>query len=204
MPASGKTTLAKLLHAYIHDNEPDIVVARLAAWNPENKLPDGWRRWLADSWDAQKGSFLIVDEAQLSYWDMSFWMDIKAIGPNNHFHLITFASYGSSGGSDSLMIPHTPHQAQVVGLHAIDPGDGISVGLLLTQEEFYDFVEKRFGRNRFSPEFLESIYELTTGHVGACEDVLEVIQVHDVTLLILTMNHKLILSPTVVSITKVQ
>lgn len=83
------------------------------------------------------------------------------------------------------MTPHTPHQAQVVGLHAIDQGDGITVGLLLTQEEFDDFVEKRFGRNRFSPEFLESIYELTTGHVGACEDVLEVIQAHDVTLLIL-------------------
>jgi hypothetical protein len=115
-----------------------------------------------------------------------FWTDIKAIGPNNRFHLITFASYGSSGGSDSLMTPHTPHQAQVVGLHAIDQGDGITVGLLLAQEEFHDFVKKRFGQNSFSPEFLESIYELTTGHVGACKDALEVIQAHDVTLLILT------------------
>ena len=118
-------------------------------------------------------------------------MDIKAIGPNNPFHLITFASYTSGGVSDSIAIPHAPHQDQVVDLHAIDQGDGITVGLLLTQEEFHDFVKKRFGQNCFSPEFLESIYELTTGHVGACEDVLEVIQAHDVTPLILTRTTNL-------------
>lgn len=178
-PASGKTTVAKLLHAHIHDNEPDIVIARLAAWKPNDQLPDGWRRWLADSWNAQEGSFLIVDEAQSSYWDYSFWTDIKAISPHNPFHLITFASYGSSGGNDSVMTPHTPHQEQVVGLHAIDQEDGRTVGLLLTRAEFHDFIEKRFAGHSFSPEFLESIHELTAGHVGACEDVLQVIQAHD-------------------------
>lgn len=181
-PASGKTTLAKLLHAHVRRLEPETTVVRIPAWKTEEVLqPVGWRKWLARVWDAQEGSVLIVDEAQSSYWDKDFWTEIKSIDRNSKYRLITFASYGSSGGSDALaMTPHSPLLTQVVGLRAINHGDGIEVGLLLTKHEFDDFVEKRFPGNIFDQDFLDCIYDLTTGHVGACEDVLEVIQANDV------------------------
>src|ERR1700722_18408205 len=98
-PASGKTTLAKLLHGYIRELEPNSIVIRLPSWRTQKTLTikGGWRQWLAEVWDAQDGSVLIVDEAQPSYWDNSFWGMIKEIDKDSKFRIITFAPYGSTG-----------------------------------------------------------------------------------------------------------
>ena len=175
-PASGKTTLAKLLQHYIRKKEPGSQVVRISSWRSEEALATrgGWRKWLAkdSTWNSQDGSVLIVDEAQTSYWDVAFWNYIKDIRNDWRHRIITLVSYGGSGTDSSVPIPFSPFQRQVVGLRAIDHGDGIEAGLLLTQDEFQDFVEKRFDSHRFDEHFLDSIYRLTTGHVGACEDLL--------------------------------
>jgi hypothetical protein len=162
--------------------EPNAIVARLPSWRTEATLTakGGLRQWLAEAWDAQAKSVLIVNEAQTSYWDTNFWGKIKDIDKDSPFRLITFASYGSTGAETSLMTPHHPYETQVVGLHAVDYGDGIAVGLLLTDHQFCDFISKRFSSHRFDDAFLKAIYDLTTGHVGACKDLLKAIQAHDV------------------------
>jgi hypothetical protein len=161
--------------------EPQTTVVRIA-WKTEKISQSvGWRKWLARFWDGQERSVFIVDEAQSLYWDMDFLTGLKSIDRDSEYRLITFASYGSSGRGDVFgIIPYSPFQTQAVGLRAIDYGDQIEVGLLLTKPEFYDFVEKRFSGNRFDKDFLDSIYDLTAGHVGACEDVLKVIRANDV------------------------
>ena len=181
-PASGKTTLAKLLHSYILLREPEAIVTRVPSWRRQETLMNkgGWRQWLVNVWNAQDGSVLIVDEAQTSYWDDDFWGMVKDIDQDSKFRIITFASYGSTGVDTSRMTPHSPYRNQIVGLHPTDYGDGIAVGLLLTKAEFLDFVTKKFSGHRFDKAFLDSIYDLTAGHVGACKDVLNIIQAHDV------------------------
>jgi len=189
-PASGKTTVAKLLQHYIRKREPGSLVVRIPSWRSDAAMATrgGWRKWLAKdgTWNSQAESVLIVDEAQTSYWDVDFWTYIKGIRKNWPHRVITLASYGSSGSDSSFPTPFSPFQRQVVGLRAIDHGDGIASGLLLTQDEFRDFVEKMFAGHRFHEQFLASIYHLTTGHVGACEDMLGAVELERVSRIFLT------------------
>jgi hypothetical protein len=166
-PASGKSTLARLLHVHILNKEPNAVVVRIEAWETEG---GGWRAWL------KPGSVLIVDRAQTSYQDDDFWGQIKLIGENHEYRVITFASYGSYWSERRFVNQHSPSQVQVVGLQAKDYGDGIAIGLLLTKVELHEFVDKRFPSHRFDDMFLSCIHGLTAGHVGACYDILEAIQ----------------------------
>jgi hypothetical protein len=180
-PASGKTTMAKLLHSYILEREPDALVVRLCASQTREAMEKngGQRDWPDyNIWDAKGGSVLIVDEAQELYWDTAFWVRIKDNSHSRH-RIITLASYESTG-SDAAITPYSLPQMQVVGLYATDHGDGIKAGLLLSKDEFNDFVEKKFHDHCFDEQFLEGIYHLTVGHVGACQDVLAAIQAHSV------------------------
>jgi hypothetical protein len=88
----------------------------------------------------QPGSVLIVDEAQ-SYWDKTFWLDLKDIKPELSFHVITFASYGSAGlNINNPLTPFHISPCQNISLVAIDHGNQIAVGLLLMKAEFGDLV----------------------------------------------------------------
>ena len=135
-PASGKTTLAKLLHDYILKNQPESWVTRIRAWKSENDMPPGgWVEWLDSRWISQPGSVLIVDEAQSSYWDLAFWQDLKDIKPESPFRVITFASYGSAGRNiNDPLTPHHISARQNISLNALDHGDQIAVGLLAKAE----------------------------------------------------------------------
>ena len=65
-----------------------------------------------------------------------------------------------------------------VTLHPIDYKDGRQpVGLLLTRPEFDDLVSRRYPseQHSFHATFLDSIFSLTVGHVGAVCDLLAVI-----------------------------
>ena len=141
----------------------------------------GWCDWLL-SMDSKvcDDPVLIVDEAQESYWDTSFWVRMKDIDKQSRYRIITLASYGSTGSDPAAMVLFSPPRMQVVGLDALDHGDGIKVGLLLSKGEFADFVEKKFHGHCFDEQFLDGIHQLTAGHVGACQDILATIQMHTV------------------------
>jgi len=53
---------------------------------------------------------------------------------------------------------------QGIGLIAADQ---IAVGLLPTKAEFDEVVPKLFPNHRFDDSFLDSVFDITRGHVGA-------------------------------------
>jgi hypothetical protein len=166
------------------DNEPNSWVTRVLAWPPEGTMPpDGWRKWLSPRWNFQPDSVLIVDEAQSSYWDSTFWLElIQTIKPDSRFRVITFASYGSAGCNiyDPMTRIHISPR-QNISLFALDHGDGIAVGLLLTKLEFEELVAKLFVGHYFDLPVLDSVFDITCGHVGACKDFLNIVRAHEVT-----------------------
>ncbi|KAF5367794.1 hypothetical protein D9615_010503 [Tricholomella constricta] len=175
-PASGKSSLASLLISHIKEVESkETEIIHLVGWAEQEDHPEGGGTWLAKrQWHFQEGAVLVVDEAQGSYWDTMFWNNIKAIRPDSRCRVITLASYGIAGREYTGDTPGvSPHNT--VGLDPIDFEGQASVGLLLNKSEFDDFVAVRFIDHRFDASLLEAIFDLTNGHVGACEDFLRFI-----------------------------
>jgi len=167
-PGSGKSVLAGLLRRYINAKEPDMEVVFVDAW-PEN-LPV----------QTTPNTILILDEAQTTYWDKNFWSKFKNPGLQD-MRVVAFASHGSSGytGADNVT-PMWIGMEQRVGLARVDCGDGILVGLLFTREEFNALVQLRFRDKGFSDSLLDCVFDMTNGHVGACESLMNMVVVHEV------------------------
>lgn len=177
-PASGKSSLAYLLRKHINDNHPEQDVCLLTSYRaePDQKPITEYRKWLREEgWEFLPNTVLIIDEAQLSYWDIAFWLGfIKPINSSTPYMVILFASYGSA--SRNLLSRATPlivQKGQHVGLAR---GPNSSIGLLLTREEMEGVVEKSFPNHHFDVSLLDYVYSLTSGHVGACYDAFSVVQ----------------------------
>ena len=139
-PATGKSTLLKLLHNYILSHNPrnlpiwtatawwrpreelqhfDLQISAFLATYSETHSNSLWRKWLnfhaGVDWDiADHGYWLLIDEAQTTYRDSVFWNDfIKLIGPSSAGYVILFSSYGSPGDNPlAFPTPTTiPHAA---------------------------------------------------------------------------------------------
>jgi hypothetical protein len=166
-----------LLRKYITENHPEKDICFLSRYRDQPKQTPimGWQEWLA-SWRSRSNGVLILNEAQTSYWDDSFWLSfIKSINACTPYMVILFASYGSA--SRNLLTDSTPlhvKDCQHVGL-ARGPTED-SVGLLLTREEMEGFVKKGFPNHHFDDSLLDYVYSLTSGYVGACYDTLSVVQ----------------------------
>jgi hypothetical protein len=172
-----------LLAKYITENHREKKVCFVPRYRDEPKQTPimGWQEWLAtQGWTSQINGVLILDEAQLSYWDDPFWLSfIKPINENTLYMVILLASYGSAGRN--LLTKPTPlvvRDCQRVGL-ARGPRED-SVGLLLTREEMEGIVKTSFLIHHFDDSLLDYVYSLTSGHVGACLDALMVVQKDDV------------------------
>ncbi|PVF97275.1 hypothetical protein CPB86DRAFT_786079 [Serendipita vermifera] len=176
-PASGKSILTVLLRKYIKATE-GIDAIFFGAW-PKDQMPYG-PKLRERGYKEGEANIIIIDDAQLSYWDTEFWNDfLKQIGPNSlsRDYVILFASYGSASGVVSVEgTPMIVPDSQRVGLRPVDHGDEVAqVGLLLTKEEFMDVVGKSFPSHRFSKDFLDYIFDTTAGHVGAVGDILRIV-----------------------------
>ncbi len=167
-PASGKSILAKLLHRYINEQEPNTKVVFINAW-PENQQVQTIDK-----------TILILDEAQTTYGDKDFWSRFK-VAAMEDMRVVAFASHGSSGytGPDNVT-PMFIDLKQRVGLARLDCGDGIVVGLLFTRDELHTLVQLRFRDKGFSDSFIDCIFDMTNGHVGACQDLLDKVIAHEV------------------------
>jgi hypothetical protein len=112
---------------------------------------------------------------------MLFWLELKDINPGSTCNVITLASYGSAG--HNIYDPMTPFHIspqQSISLVAADHGDQIAVGLLLTKAEFDEVISMLFQNHQFNVSFLVSVFDITRGHVGACEGFLRVFCAHAV------------------------
>jgi hypothetical protein len=173
--------LAKLLCRYINKREPDTKVVFVHSW-PENREVK-----------TIDNTILILDEAQTTYGDKSFWSRFKNPSLEDVW-VVAFASHGSSGhtGPDNLT-PIWIRMEQRVGLAPFDCGDGIIVGLLFTRDELHAFVQLRFRDKGFSDSFIDCVFDMTKGHVGACENLMESVIAHEVKNLFLLFELELIL-----------
>ena len=183
-PASGKSSLAYLLRKYIIDNHKELDVSLVSVYQqpPVNQQPLDYRQWLSNrGWYFQEGGVLILDEAQVSYWDDELWIQgLKPIGSSTPYMVILFASYGSA--SRDLLSVVTPFRVQDEQLVGLARGRSSSVGLLLTEEEAEGVVKIKFLDHRFDKSLLDYVHRLTSGHVGAYCDALQVIKKHGVSL----------------------
>ncbi|PVG01285.1 hypothetical protein CPB86DRAFT_805442 [Serendipita vermifera] len=178
-PASGKSSLAILLRKYIVENHPEKEVYLLERYRdkPETTPIKQWGVWLKEQGCyPPKDGVLILDEAQLSYWDQNFWLGfLKPINAATSYMVILFASYGSA--SRSLLSNSTPFLVLKEQLVGLDPGNTEpSVGLLLTRKEMDGVIEKSFLHHYFDVSLLNYVHSLTSGHVGACYDFLMVVK----------------------------
>ena len=196
MPASGKSTLAKLLSRHIWDQEPDVHVIWIGGW----KLDDvakygGWYSFLKmrKGWIPGENTVFIFDEAQASYKDGELWNELfKGIHNYPDRHAIAFASYGSPSsfidieGNPILILPTTR-----VSLLPTAHGDHLpAVGLLFTCAEFDELVSKQYpySEYHFHPSFLDTVFGITEGHVGAMYSFLNIILGSDICIFLLTRS----------------
>jgi len=82
--------LAKLLHRFINEQEPNTKVVFINAW-PENQQVQ-----------TSNKTILILDEAQTTYGDKDFWSRFK-IAPLEDLQVVAFASHDCTGYSGPTM-----------------------------------------------------------------------------------------------------
>jgi hypothetical protein len=172
-----------LLANHIATQEPTVNLVLISKWPKDGP---NWNEKLIEKGFKNDGpNIIIIDEAQLTYWDIGFWNSfLKQIIPISSNRVILFASYGSPTGTVTedgtpMIIPDHSR----VDLRPIDHGDGITpAGLFLTTDEFADVVGKRDPKQRFEKEFLDYVFRVTAGHVGAVTDLLWIVSAHDVSL----------------------
>jgi hypothetical protein len=102
---------------------------------------------------------------------------MKALGSQTSPGVITFVSYGSLYSVHGESPGISP--ALTISLRPVTTG---SAALLLTKTEFDDFVPVKFPNHRFDESLLDTIFDLTAGHAGACVDLLDFTRSHPVSL----------------------
>ncbi len=195
-PASGKTTLARLLAAHIHDSDPKFNVVKKSYTTrgppPHRKL----RVWLkavsrldirgAGNWRLLLNTVFIFDEAQLSYVDTEFWVDyvkpLTAEQPKFSPFVLLFSSYGSPEtfayqAPGSAPVPLAREQRVSVRLL---PSNNGHVSLYFTPLEFDDAVERfslaktnEYERYILEPDLHRYLYDFMSGHPADVQIVLQ-------------------------------
>jgi hypothetical protein len=175
--------LTELVGDCIHQQEPATDVIWVQGWLRKPGEPC-WDVYLTTmAWVQLKQTVFIFDEAQLSKWDEDLWHNFfKSMSSFPKYCAIPFVSYGSP--YSHIIIAGTLIfivDAQRVSLQPIQcDGDTTSVSLLFTQTEFGNLVTKQYPRNVLDLTFLDNVFDITGGHVGAFLDFIKIIVDHKV------------------------
>jgi hypothetical protein len=207
-PASGKTTIMqlmanKLLEMYGHT----IPIYTLTGWNKEKiRSLTGWNAYLGQEtgvygkdWPTYP-AYLLLDEAQQSYWDEELWANLfKAIEPvlGGSPFIILFSSYGSPGrgfagydGEKHILTSMIFAAEQQISLRLdenIDEYQPIQwrpwrpVGLLLDEDEAIDILT-RYTLTTIHPspslsaDLKKGFFLISNGHVGLLTSLVRVLQ----------------------------
>ena len=210
-PTSGKSVLSELLREYIQQRkylndaeldieDEDLQISYEVIYMNWSDPPDDLRqpRWVyhicsfGNFETVSRFSFLdrsdvivIIDEAQLSYSNIPFWIECikrqasNTVGP----HFAMFSSYGSASTTAVIVpgsSPITLEPLQKVSL-TIQPRSGHDIALCFSIDEVKD-VCRRFSsdsagvpRFQFHPDVVEHLYMLTNGHPGLITGLLQTI-----------------------------
>lgn len=182
-PGSGKSILAELLTAHIHEKEPKTQVIFLTTWpeDPKRQLDHYREEVEKKGWHIHNPNcVLVIDEAQRSYSDRQLWVgQFKKIASETvpmKGRVVLFASYGSAS-TRLLDFPTTPllvPKNRRVGLWPVNHNDGLPpVGLLISRDEYPFIADKSVRKHHFDTTFLEWVFNITAGHAGAVVNILK-------------------------------
>lgn len=160
--------------------EPTVNPILISSW-PEDGTSWFEKLTAAPNYNLDGSNTIIIDEAQLTYWDFGFWNNfLKSISPVSSNRIILFGSYGSPTVRAPLTKMVTPYHlpdCQRVDLRPVDHKDNIPpAGLLLLEDEFSDLVQAAFPGSCFTTDFREYVFAITAGHVGAVVDLLSIVK----------------------------
>lgn len=187
-PASGKTTLSKLLRDYYLENHRTVFL--LSIWKSLESFPgeDPWTRFalmLQQTYSKHSlkdffapKTIILIDEAQTSYSDDRFWNTIikeRRSNEGEDIKICLFCSYGSPlTGLDEACAWFTPVNFGSAQRITLTPQPGKyspNVGLFFTPDEFAEAVLLRTTHEydekfTIDDEAITYLYELTNGHPG--------------------------------------
>ncbi|KAL4921851.1 hypothetical protein BDW62DRAFT_197555 [Aspergillus aurantiobrunneus] len=175
-PASGKTTLARLLQQYYNDQKR--VIYFISNWKKLEDYPtegedEPWEKLTqiirsrykltGRARDLPSETVIIVDEAQKTYSDTEFWNLVikeRIYGKGEDIKFCLFCSYGSpSTGVDGQTDMFTP-------------------AIFKPTDEFKDAVKQICADTKFEADFTldngaeDYLFSLTNGHPGGVESLL--------------------------------
>lgn len=178
--------------------QPALDPIIIPSWQKADDLPWDTRLSKAGNYK-DPNTVIIIDDAQLTYWDVAFWNQflktIVGAMPPSTFRVILFAAYGSPEGRATLGPEGSPTWIPAhcrIGLRPVvlDEDPITPAGLLLTFEEFADMVKKICPEELFKQDFLDYMFCATAGQAGAVADLLRIVTAHDVSLYI-KLQHSL-------------
>ncbi|KAJ5107228.1 hypothetical protein N7456_003903 [Penicillium angulare] len=194
-PGSGKTILAQFLKA--HYMSTNTIVLHLDNWRGrgryEFKIMDaGYKqdqRFSGTSFLEEGDYVLIIDDAETSFHDREFWNGfvLKALQRKCKARLCLFSSGGSPiSGTDRETFAHLqsgpffPRNRVSVLPSAVE--DSPPFGLFFTRVEFDDVIRRYCTSASHNPKLSlevcaeDKIFEVTRGHPGAVNGLLQLIQ----------------------------
>ncbi|KDQ06792.1 hypothetical protein BOTBODRAFT_181262 [Botryobasidium botryosum FD-172 SS1] len=182
-PASGKTTLKKLLQVHLLEQRPDALVyvcSSRPAQAPDLHWTDRFRTRLSrprgELFPPNKRCYLLFDEAQDSYWDTRLWNEfLKDVqDPSSHIHVIIFCYYGSPSPYPNSLSGVTTLFMQPEARISLQPSVDGDIGLFFTRAEYYQELLPRFPHRiplDLNADFIDAVHRWTSGHVGFIHDV---------------------------------
>ncbi|KAL5340622.1 hypothetical protein BJX70DRAFT_102203 [Aspergillus crustosus] len=202
-PASGKTTLARLLQQYYKATKTKNVFF-INTWRDLETFSTGfnddepWKKFrkmihttfnsTQSPYTLPQGAIIIVDEAQKSYSDLEFWHTIvkqRIYGDGQDIKLCLFCSYGSpSTGVEKQPGYFTPAHFRMDQRGSLTPHASCSIGVFFNRAEFKDAVQKVTGNPDFDEKFMldrdaeNYLFSLTNGHPGGVVSLLQYIYHH--------------------------
>ena len=198
-PSSGKTTLASLLWMYYQERGHRVVFVPywIDVKDPHEFLAQlcelaGITGVNSSNILSRDDIIFIVDEAQSSYGDNLFWLQIVKYQSDRHCgpKICLFASYGNPiTGSPTTGQPNTGHEtvqprftpvklgpSQRVSLTVSKIATTPNVCLFYNQEEFDDVLKRLCSRSwstcGLSSDAGSYLYSITDGHPGAVSSLM--------------------------------
>ena len=184
-PGSGKTVLRHLIHRTLAQNRLELSIHVSRGW-PEGL--DGFQstRYLEeatgrteDELFGQPSHVIIIDDAQSSYYDDQLWGDfLKSLESGQGAVVLLLSAYGSATGPLAPVRTGTPPflspEKRISLRWSKDTPDEPGVGILLTDDESRDLIERSCGMAPdsqdqlvFSPQLCSYLTRLSGGHAGA-------------------------------------
>ncbi|KKA16201.1 hypothetical protein T310_10216 [Rasamsonia emersonii CBS 393.64] len=193
-PASGKTTLAYLLHEhYRQQNIPSVIISDWPQGNDHvhtdvliRRAQDAGYTFVTADTLRNADIVYIIDEGQMSYHDSGLWLGFIKSQNNRRFgpRVCVFTSYGSPTGGPNDYSAGSPLAylgvQQRVSITVSKIKDSPPISLFYNRNEFDDVLQRICTDSRrplpLHPDAADYIFSLTNGHPGAVDSVLGMIQ----------------------------